>query len=65
MHLFCCMQHMCYAASITDKACMDFTKDLKKCNLFSSLGDNAGEIVFDKLLIEAIKERYDIEGVFI
>jgi len=54
------MQHICYAASISDKAYMHFTEDLKKCNFLGYLGDNAGEIVFDRLLIETIRERHDI-----
>lgn len=29
------------------------------------LGDNCGEIVFDKLLIELIRETYDSEVVFV
>ena len=43
---------------------MHFTEDLKKCDFLGYLGDNPGEIIFDKLLIEAIKERYDIDVVF-
>ncbi|RAP52543.1 MAG: hypothetical protein BZ137_08540 [Methanosphaera sp. rholeuAM130] len=36
-------------------------EDLKKANKILYLADNGGEIVFDKLLIEKIKEDYDLE----
>lgn len=52
-------------APIPEKAYANFIEDLKKSKSLVYLGDNAGEIVFDKLLIEAIKERYDTDVVFI
>ncbi len=51
--------------SIQEKAYANFKEDLKRCKSMVYLGDNAGEIVFDKLLIEVIKERYDMDVVFI
>ena len=36
----------------------DFKRDLKKAKLILYLGDNAGEVVFDKLLIEEIKRAW-------
>jgi len=43
----------------------EFDKRVKESRLLLIFGDNSGEIVFDKLLIETIRERYDIEVVFI
>jgi len=43
----------------------EFEKRVKESRLLLIFGDNSGEIVFDKLLIETIKERYDIDVVFI
>lgn len=52
-------------SSIPEKAYANFREDLKKSKSLVYFGDNAGEIVFDKLLIEVIKERYDMDVVFI
>lgn len=52
-------------ASIPEKTYSNFREDLKKSESLIYLGDNAGEIVFDKLLIEVIQEKYDIDVVFI
>lgn len=44
----------------------DFSKlsdSLSKSQVLTYLGDNSGEIVFDKLLIETILESYEIERV--
>ncbi len=38
-----------------------FTESLKKANSLVYLGDNTGEHIFDRLLIEKIKEAYDID----
>jgi uncharacterized protein with ATP-grasp and redox domains len=38
---------------------------LGKARKLAYLGDNCGEIVFDKLLIEVIKETYDPEVIFV
>jgi hypothetical protein len=43
----------------------EFEKRVKESRLLVIFGDNAGEIVFDKLLIETIKNRHDMEVVFI
>jgi len=52
-------------ASIPEMAYANFREDLKKSKTLVYLGDNAGEIIFDRLLIEAIKDRYDMDVVFI
>ena len=52
-------------APIPEKAYANFIEDLKQSKSLVYLGDNAGEIVFDKLLIETIKDRYAIDVVFI
>jgi len=42
-----------------------FKKSIEKSNQILILGDNAGEIVFDKLLIETIKELYpELEVIY-
>lgn len=38
---------------------------LEQSSLVMYLGDNCGEIVFDKLLIETIKARYQLEVIFV
>lgn len=43
----------------------EFEKRVKESRLLVIFGDNAGEIVFDKLLIETIRERHDMEVVLI
>ncbi|MGO9567183.1 MAG: damage-control phosphatase ARMT1 family protein [Desulfomonilaceae bacterium] len=43
----------------------DLKDRLEQSSLVIYLGDNCGEIVFDKLLIETIKGHYDIEIVFV
>ncbi len=43
----------------------EFEKRVKASSLLLIFGDNAGEIVFDKLLIETIKNRHDMEVVFV
>jgi hypothetical protein len=44
---------------------LKFKKKLEKANLLVYLGDNAGEIVFDKILVEEILRLYDTEIVFV
>ena len=51
--------------SIQEKAYSNFREDLKRSKSLVYLGDNAGEIVFDKLLIEVIQEKYDMDVVFV
>ena len=43
----------------------EFRRRLSKSRLLLYFGDNAGEMVFDKLLIETVKERLDIEIVYV
>jgi uncharacterized protein with ATP-grasp and redox domains len=42
-----------------------FRKRLRKAKKIIFLGDNCGEIVFDKLLIEIIQEHYGSEVIFV
>jgi uncharacterized protein with ATP-grasp and redox domains len=42
-----------------------FVKQLHKSRRLIYFGDNAGEIVFDKILIETIKKRFQCEIVFV
>lgn len=44
---------------------MNFQDRLEQARLIIYLGDNCGEIVFDKLFIETMKTYYDIEVVFV
>jgi len=44
---------------------VDLKDQLEKSSLMIYLGDNCGEIVFDKLLIETIKARYEIDVAFV
>ncbi len=41
----------------------EFMRTLKTANDLTYLADNAGEIVFDKILIETILEEYDIDKI--
>lgn len=44
---------------------LDFRRSLEKSNHLLFLGDNTGEIVFDKLLVETLKELYpSLEIIF-
>lgn len=43
----------------------EFREAVQKSRRLLIFGDNAGEIVFDKLLLETIKQRFDIDVVFI
>lgn len=44
---------------------LDLKDGLEASSLLIYLGDNCGEIVFDKLLIETIKSHYDIDVTFV
>jgi len=44
---------------------VDLKDQLEKSSLMIYLGDNCGEIVFDKLLIETIKAHYEIDIAFV
>jgi len=44
---------------------LNFRKRLNECDTLVYLGDNAGEIVFDRLLMETIKKERDMDIVFI
>jgi damage-control phosphatase, subfamily I len=50
---------------ISEKAYLAFRQKLEKSRLLVYLGDNAGEIIFDKVLIETIRERYDPQIFFV
>ncbi len=51
--------------TVSEKAYLNFREKLKASRSLAYLGDNAGEIVFDKILIELIMERYDTDMVFV
>jgi hypothetical protein len=42
-----------------------FKKDLMNSRMLLYLGDNAGEIVFDKILIEQVRQTKDIKVIFV
>jgi uncharacterized protein with ATP-grasp and redox domains len=42
-----------------------FRDKIRHCKLIIYFGDNSGEIVFDRLLIETMKSKYNVEIVFI
>lgn len=51
--------------SISKAPFEEFKTRLEKSKLLVYFGDNSGEIVFDKLLIETIKKQYDLNIYFI
>lgn len=50
---------------IDEKAFLAFRDKLKNARLLVYLGDNSGEIVFDKVLIETIRNLYDLQVFFV
>jgi len=52
-------------APLPETAFSTFEKQLKRSHLIVYFCDNAGEIVFDKLFIETMREQYNPEIVFI
>jgi uncharacterized protein with ATP-grasp and redox domains len=50
---------------IPESAYLNFRRRLNECNSLVYLGDNAGEIVFDRLLIETIRELRHMDMVFV
>ena len=50
---------------IDEKAFLSFRDKLKKARLLVYLGDNSGEIVFDRILIETIQSFVDLEVIFV
>jgi uncharacterized protein with ATP-grasp and redox domains len=50
--------------SISERVFQGFKEKLQKANLLLYIGDNSGEVVFDKVLLETIKEVMDTEIVF-
>jgi damage-control phosphatase, subfamily I len=50
---------------ISDSAYREFRKRLARCRSLVYLGDNAGEIVCDRLLMETIRQAYDVDMVFV
>lgn len=50
---------------LSREACANFAKQLQKSSSIVYFVDNAGEVVFDKLLIETIKRSYDLEIVVV
>lgn len=52
-------------ASVSKENYKEFKEQLNAAKLLLYIGDNAGEIVFDKLLIETIKKHYNPEVTFV
>jgi uncharacterized protein with ATP-grasp and redox domains len=50
---------------LSGKMYEEFVGCVKESGLLLFFGDNSGEIVLDKLLIETIKERHDVDVVFV
>ena len=50
---------------IDEKSFLAFRDKLEKARLLVYLGDNSGEIVFDKVLIETIRTLYDLQVFFV
>jgi damage-control phosphatase, subfamily I len=50
---------------IDEKSFLAFRDKLEKARLLVYLGDNSGEIVFDKVLIETIGTLYDLQVFFV
>ena len=50
---------------LPNDAYLQFKKQLQTCRNLIYFGDNAGEIVFDKLLIETIRKTYSPEIVYV
>ena len=44
---------------------MQFEERLRRARTVVYLGDNCGEIVFDRLLIEMIRDRYGLDVIFV
>ncbi|MDM8539542.1 ARMT1-like domain-containing protein [Desulfococcaceae bacterium HSG9] len=51
--------------SLSENKFASFKRQLAQSELLLYLGDNAGEIVFDKILIETVKEHYNPQIVFV
>jgi uncharacterized protein with ATP-grasp and redox domains len=51
--------------SLPEDTYRKFSEQLKSSDLLLYIGDNSGEIVFDKLLIETIKASQDLEVIFV
>ena len=50
---------------IDEKSFLAFRDKLEKARLLVYLGDNSGEIVFDRILIETIRSFFNLEVVFV
>ncbi|MBW2015260.1 MAG: DUF89 family protein [Deltaproteobacteria bacterium] len=50
---------------VSRQAYADFKERLGRSELLVYLGDNSGEIVFDKLLIEILRAQYPLEVIFV
>lgn len=50
---------------IDEKSFLSFRDKLKKARLLVYLGDNSGEIVFDRILIETIQSFVDLDVIFV
>jgi uncharacterized protein with ATP-grasp and redox domains len=52
-------------APVSETAYREFRRRLYECRSLVYLGDNAGEIVFDRLLMETIRDQQDMDMVFV
>ena len=52
-------------APLSNESYSKFKQQLQASNRLIYFGDNAGEIVFDKLFIETIKKSYQLEIIFV
>ncbi len=50
---------------IPEERLLKFRNKLKGSKLLLYFGDNSGEIIFDKLLIETIKQEYNLDVVYV
>lgn len=51
--------------TVPDEQVSDLKERLEHCRLLVYLGDNSGEVVFDKVLLETIRQRWNTDIVFV
>lgn len=50
---------------LPQETCLAFKRSLESSTLLVYFGDNCGEVVFDKLLLQTINQAFDLEAVFV
>jgi damage-control phosphatase, subfamily I len=50
---------------VPSESITEFKQRVERCNLLVYLGDNSGEVVFDRILIETLRKQGDLEIVFV